>query len=141
MLKKRLPVIISAVSDFAEKYGIVGAIGDLKTALVGALTKVADKAQEFTDMIQSEFLNHVSAKISALYNENIRLVNSLIEELTHLFNIDNLKVFVDKCIKLLLNMVKEFKNAVPKVFPTNSEAMINIHNERVNIDVSLPFYY
>ncbi|MCJ8743817.1 hypothetical protein PDJAM_G00098610 [Pangasius djambal] len=104
------------------------------------LQEVVEKTQEFIDMIQSDFLDKVAAKINTLYTNNIRLVSSLIEEVNRLLNTDSLNVFVDRCMELVLFMVKEFKNIVYRVFPTDPEALVNVHNGRLKMDISLPFY-
>ncbi|XP_034169697.2 apolipoprotein Bb, tandem duplicate 1 isoform X1 [Pangasianodon hypophthalmus] len=105
-----------------------------------ALQEAVEKTQEFIDMNQSDFLDKVAAKINTLYTNNIRLVNSLIEEVNSLLNTDSLNVFVDRCMELVLFMVKEFKNIVSRVFPTDPEALVNVHNGRLKMDISFPFY-
>lgn len=105
-----------------------------------ALQEVVEKTQKFIDMIRSDFLDKVAAKINTLYTNHIRLVNSLIEEVNSLLNTDNLNVFVDRCMKLILFMVKKFKNIVSVVFPTDPEALVSVHNGRLKMDISFPFY-
>lgn len=105
-----------------------------------ALQEVVEKSQAFTDMIRSDYLEKVTAKINTLYTYNIRFISSLIEKVNRFLNSDNLNVFVDKCMELILHTVKEFKNIVYTVFPSDQKFLVHIHNRRLKMDITFPFY-
>lgn len=105
-----------------------------------ALQDCVEKMQQFIDMIQSDFLEKVAAKVNT-YIYNNRLVNSMIEGINTLLNADSWKVFADKCMKLILSMVKEIKNTVYLVFPSDPKYLIHTDNGMLKMDFYFPFYY
>lgn len=105
-----------------------------------ALQEVVEKTQKFIDVHRCEFLDKAAAKINTLYINYVRLVNSLIEKVNSLLNTDSLNAFVDRCKEFILFMVKEFKNFLSVVFPTDPEAVVSVHNGRIKMDISFPFY-
>lgn len=98
-----------------------------------ALQEVVEEMQEIIDMIPSDFLENFSSKINTLYTDNIRLVNGLIEDVIRMLNTDSLNHIADTCKKL--------KNIVYDVFPSDTKYLVHIHNGRLKMDISFPFYH
>lgn len=105
-----------------------------------ALQELVKQTQAFVDTIRSDYLERVAVKINTLYTNNIRVVKSLLKKAYGKLNADSLNVFVDRCMELILYITKELKNVVQTVFPSDSKFLIHIHNRRLQMDISLPFY-
>ncbi|XP_053345355.1 apolipoprotein Bb, tandem duplicate 1 [Clarias gariepinus] len=105
------------------------------------LQTCVEKTQKFIDTIQSDVLDDVAAVINALYTNTIRIVvKNLIVDVNRLLTITNLKDLVNIYMELMLIMVKEFQNTLYAFFPAYPEALVNVHNGRLKMDISLPFY-